>query len=99
MIFSLDQGELDSKLPRGDLHLASKVIGLFWTPLRDGLAVLYEMEHDNILTFSKNRIEKNEARDFGILISRNYGLKLSYDERVFDVKWTGFSSDFASPDR
>ena len=99
MVFSLDQGELDSKLPRGDVVLASKVVGLFWTPMRDGLAVLYEMDHDNLLTFSKNRIDKNEVSDFGILVSRNYGLKLSYDERVFDVKWTGFSSDFASIDK
>lgn len=67
--------------------------------MRDGLSVLYEMENDNILTFSKNRIENNQASDFGILVSRNYGLKLSYEERVFDVKWTGFASDFASVDR
>jgi hypothetical protein len=57
------------------------------------------MDHDNLLTFSKNRVDKNEVSDYGILVSRNYGLKLSYDERVFDVKWTGFASDFASVDK
>jgi hypothetical protein len=44
MIVSLDQGDLDSKLPRGEVNLASKIVGLFWTPLREGLAVLYELE-------------------------------------------------------
>jgi len=54
------------------------------------------MEQDNILTFSKNRIEKNNIGDFDILLNRKYSLKLTYDERVLDVKWTGFSADFAS---
>lgn len=72
---------------------------MFWTPLREGLAVLYEMEQDNILTFSKNRVDKNAIGDFGILVNRSYGLKLSFNERVFDVKWTGFASDFTSMER
>lgn len=48
------------------------------------------------MTFSKNRIEKNNIGDFDILLNRKYSLKLAYDERVLDVKWTGFSADFAS---
>lgn len=99
MIVSLDQGDLDSKLPRGEVNLSSKIVGLFWTPLRDGLAVLYELEQDNILTFSKNRLDKHEVSDFEILFNRSYGLKLAYDERVLDVKWTGFSCDFTQTDR
>ena len=38
-------------------------------------------------------------KDFGILASRNVGLKLHYDERIFDVKWTGFTLGFAADDR
>jgi len=60
MIVSLDQCELDSKLPRGDVQLDCKVVGLFWTPIRDGLVVLYEMDEDNILTFSNNRLDKHD---------------------------------------
>jgi hypothetical protein len=89
MIVSMDQSDLDSKLPRGDVQLTSKVVGLFWTPMRDGLVVLYEMAEDNLLTFSQNRLDKNNVGDFGILVSKGYGLKLASDERVFDVKWTG----------
>ena len=99
MVVSLDHGDLDSKLPRGEVSLSSKVVGLFWTPLRDGLVVLYEMEQDNILTFSKNRLDKKDVGDFDILVNRSYGLKLAYDERVFDVRWTGFSSDFVGVDK
>ena len=51
-----------------------------------------------MLTFSKNRLERYPVKDFGILVSRNTGLKLSYEERVLDVKWTGFSLGFASSD-
>ena len=90
IIFSFDEGDLESKLPHGEVRLSSKVTGVYWTPMRDGLAVVYEMEQDNLLTFSKNRLERYPVKDFGILVSRNVGLKLHYEERVFDVRWTGF---------
>lgn len=51
-----------------------------------------------MLTFSKNRLARYSVKDFGILVSRNIGLKLHYEERIFDVKWTGFSIGFASDD-
>jgi len=93
MIVSLDQCELDSKLPRGDVQLDCKVVGLFWTPIRDGLVVLYEMDEDNILTFSNNRLDKHDIGDLSLLANRCFSLKLAHDERVYDVKWTGFTGD------
>ena len=99
IIFSFDEGDLESKLPHGEVRLSSKVSGVYWTPLRDGLAVLYELTQDNLLTFSKNRLEKNKVKDFGVLVNRSIGLKLHYEERVFDVKWTGFSLGFAADER
>lgn len=66
--------------------------------MRDGLAVVYELQQENLLTFSKNRLERYAVKDFGILVSRNIGLKLHYEERIFDVKWTGFSLGFAPDD-
>lgn len=43
IIFSFDEGDLESKLPHGEVRLSSKVNGVYWTPMRDGLAVLYEL--------------------------------------------------------
>ena len=91
IIFSFDEGDLESKLPHGEIRLSSQVKGVYWTPMRDGLAVLYELSKENLLTFSKNRLDRYSVKDFGILASRNIGLKLHYEERIFDVKWTGFS--------
>ena len=99
IIFSFDDGDLESKLPHGEIRLSSKVNGVYWTPMRDGLAVLYELGQENLLTFSKNRLDRYSIKDFGILASRNIGLKLHYEERVFDVKWTGFTMGFANDDR
>ena len=96
IIFSFDEGDLDSKLPHGEVRLQSKITGVYWSPARDGLSVVYEMDQDNLLTFSKNRLDRNSVKDFGILVSRNIGLKLHYEERVFDVRWTGFQLGFAA---
>lgn len=43
IIFSFDEGDLESKLPHGEIRLSSQVTGVYWTPMRDGLAVLYEL--------------------------------------------------------
>ena len=51
-----------------------------------------------MLTFSKNRLKRYPVKDFGVLVSRNVGLMLLYDERVYDVKWTGFSLGFSASD-
>ena len=96
LIFSFDEGDLESKLPHGEIRLSQVVNGVYWSPMRDGLAVIYELQNENLLTFSKNRLERYSMKDFGILVSRNVGLQLGYEERVFDVKWTGFSLGFAS---
>jgi hypothetical protein len=97
LVVSLDQGQLESKLPHGEVSLGNKVIGLFWTPLREGLAILYELAEDNILAFSQNRLMKHDLGDFEVLINRSYGLKLSNDERVYDVKWTSFIDATTQP--
>ena len=98
IIFSFDEGDLENSLPHGAITLSSNIAGVFWTPMRDGLAVCYELPQENLLTFSKNRLKRYPVKDFGILVSRNVGLMLHYDERVYNVKWTGFSLGFASGD-
>ena len=95
IIFSFDEGDLESKLPHGAINLSSKVTGVYWTPMRDGLSVCYELQQENLLTFSKNRLDRYPVKEFNILVSRNIGLKLHYDERVLDVKWTGFTLGFS----
>lgn len=98
IIFSFDEGDLENSLPHGAITLSSKVQGVYWTPMRDGLAVCYELQQENLLTFSKNRLSRYSVKDFGVLMTRNVGLMLQYDERVFDIKWTGFSLGFAASD-
>jgi len=40
---------------------------VFWTPLRNGLVVVYLSRSENILRFSKNRVETNSIIDFLML--------------------------------
>lgn len=91
LIFSFDDGDLERKMPHGEVRLTSEISGVFWTPLRDGLAVAYEIESDKLVTFSKNRLERYSEGDFGVLVSRNVGLKLQSHESVLDLKWTGYA--------
>ena len=43
IIFSFDEGDLENSLPHGAINLSTKIAGVFWTPMRDGLAVCYEL--------------------------------------------------------
>lgn len=65
-MFAYDK-KLEEKLPHGHITLFGKVKSIFWTPLRNGLSVLYESYNDNIVRFSKNRLQTNKESDFKIL--------------------------------
>jgi hypothetical protein len=40
------------------------------------MAVLYEIQEEGLLRFSKNRLETNQKTDFSILPSSKYSMKL-----------------------
>jgi hypothetical protein len=46
LLIAFDQ-KFEDKLPRGHIQLLAKVKQVFWTPFREGLAVLYESLSDN----------------------------------------------------
>jgi hypothetical protein len=48
-----------------------KVERVFWTPLRNGLVVVYQSKSENILRFSKNRVETNSSVDF-LMLNGNF---------------------------
>lgn len=51
--------------------------------------MLYETMNDNMVRFSKNRLDANKESDFNILVNSKYSFKLSYDEKMFGVSWNG----------
>lgn len=74
----LDQ-ELEAILSEDDKHkvwncmkqsLNLKVTRIFWSPLRNGMVVLYLSE--NLLRFSRNRLEENSITDFLMLTCKDY---------------------------
>lgn len=50
--------------------------------------VLYDFSLENVMRFSKNKLDKNEASDFGVLALQRQSLKLNYDEKARDVQWS-----------
>jgi hypothetical protein len=78
-------------LPRGDLKLSAMVKGLYPTPFRMGLTVLYVLQ--NKVKFSRNRDEDNGFDDFKILDGTRDYFRLNYDEVVFNILWQASSSD------
>lgn len=86
-ILALNQ-VLEEKLPRGNITLTSKVKAVYWSPFRDGLAVVFESQNDSQLRFSRNRLPNNPDNDFNILAQSKYSFKLNYDEKVFALEWT-----------
>ena len=52
---------------------------------------MYYNISENLIQFSKNRNEsKYNDDDYGIYQNRNTSFKLSYDERVVDIRWYNF---------
>jgi len=45
----------------------SRVRQVHPTPLRGGMVVLYESQSENLLRFSKNKVETNKENDFQTL--------------------------------
>ena len=63
-----------------------QIQNVFWTPLRDGYAVIYQTSNDNLLRYSKNYLESNEIIDYGIL-NNGLAFKTDFDETILDVVW------------
>jgi hypothetical protein len=51
------------------------------------MTLVYESLTENLLRFSKNRLEVNKPSDYSILAQTKYSFKLSFDEKVFDLQW------------
>lgn len=75
------------------MQLLSKVKSVFWSPFCNGLAVVYESLTENLLRFSKNRLDTNMKTDYSILAQTKYSFKLSFDEKLFQLLWTSHPTE------
>lgn len=68
-----------------------KIQHIYSTPLRQGKVLMYYNVSENLIQFSKNRNEsKYNDDDYSIYSNRKNCFKLSYDERVVDIRWYNF---------
>ena len=58
---------------------------IYLTPLRHGFVVLYQSSNENVLRFSRNRLDENSISDF--LMLNTIQFKMNYDDSISDVVW------------
>lgn len=66
-------------------NTGAKVKQMFWTPFRGGQCLLFDFSIENVMRFSKNKLEKHSQDDYNVLPLQRYSLKLNYDEKARDV--------------
>lgn len=59
---------------------------IYQTPLRDGFVVLYQNQNENVLRFSKNRLECNSILDYDILC-KDFTFRIECDETIVTAIW------------
>jgi hypothetical protein len=55
-----------------EINLMHRIQHIYNTPLRNGKALLFYNVGENLLQFSKNRVDKHEDEDFSVYTNRKY---------------------------
>lgn len=81
--------QFDPFIDTREVTYAWKVRHIYASPFRLGKALMLYNVSENLLQFSKNRVDKYSEDDLSIYSNRKYSFQLSYDEHVVDICWFG----------
>ena len=59
--------------------------------MRKGFVVVYQAMNENMLRFSKNRIEENHILDFIPLTQQEFTFRTEFNDTIIDVLWQKMS--------